>query len=150
MVEQLLSLRSPEGVPATARPEEGGAVLRVLQGIEGLLDGTAASWQRMQLVHERHWHRIPFREELTVTPIDELERRPMDERHEAVGCDISLGGISFKHAAPLPHRLVAVTFELSDGSTESLVTRLRWCRFGVDGAYRSGGVFMHSMELNAR
>lgn len=74
--------------------------------------------------------------------------RTLDGESKLVqGRDISLGGISFTHADPLPCRLVAVTFIQSEDKLDSVVTKLTWCRFMRDGLYRSGGQFLRTVRL---
>ncbi|MAG92781.1 MAG: hypothetical protein CMJ48_03400 [Planctomycetaceae bacterium] len=113
--------------------------------IEGLVDSLLASWQRSgSLIHGRRWHRIPYSKTISVTALDERSEEPVSEPIVATGQDVSLGGIAFAHSQAVPQRLVAVTFDLLDGSSESIVTALKWCRFGRDGRYRSGGRFLRA------
>jgi hypothetical protein len=120
--------------------------LRRLPEVEHLVDGFVASWHSgVASIQARRWHRIPFARRLTITPLDDSAHGPSGESFTVTGREISLVGVSFTHTRPLAARHVAVTFHLADGTTESVVTRLRWCRFRRDGVYLSGGQFLHSI-----
>ena len=88
---------------------------------------------------------IAIARRLTITPLDDAGHGRTGESFTVTGREISLVGVSFTHPRPLAARHVAVTFHLADGTTESIVTRLRWCRFRRDGMYLSGGQFLHSI-----
>ncbi|MDA1165086.1 MAG: hypothetical protein O3B13_18470 [Planctomycetota bacterium] len=106
-------------------------------------DSRQVSWyQTSSLLNDRRAHRIAFPETLLVVGVD---KDPRDGRFFAVskgivanGRDISIDGISFQHAGPVPHRSVAISFRSPTG-TETLVAKLSWCRFSRDGRYVSGG-----------
>jgi hypothetical protein len=120
------------------------AGLRRIPEVEHLVDGFVASWNSgAASIQARRWHRIPFERQLTITPLSDTADGTAGESFTVRGREISLVGVSFSHPHPLPARRVAVTFHLGDGTTESVVTRLRWCRFRRDGTYLSGGHFLN-------
>lgn len=127
--------------------EYGGDALAVLlrfPEVEALADGLVASWHSSNAsLQSRRWHRAQFDRPLTVTPLDDRTETPAGATLEASGHDISMAGLSFIHSQPLAARKVAVTFQFDDGTCESVVTLLRWCRFRRDGLYQSGGQFLH-------
>ena len=112
----------------------------------GRLVGTlvAAWYDSSSLRQQRDLHRIAFEHQLVLTPLDDETEEPTGQPQLIAGRDLSLEGISFAHDRPLPFRKVAVTFALPDGGVESMVTRLKWCRFTRDGCYQSGGKFLRT------
>ena len=110
------------------------------------------SWYRSGgLLNERRAHRVPFPETLHVVG---LVRSSVDGRFVvdsegfiARGRDISVGGISFRHDAPLPHRFVAVSFRSPFG-TETLIAKLLWCRFTRQERYFSGGCLITEPQFS--
>lgn len=120
---------------------------RVLQEVDGLLETIGATWHRRSPIgFGRRWHRLPFAGQMLVTP---LNGDIVDGASFPVtGNDISVGGISMVHDRPLTHRHVAITFTLADGSQESILTELKWCRFRRDGIYCSGGAFLRVIDLD--
>lgn len=125
------------------------AALRRLPEVQMLVDGSVASWHSsIASMQSRRWHRIVFEEPLIVTPLDDSTNEPSGEAFVATGREISLTGLSFMHQRPLAARKVAVTFQFDDGTSESVVAQLRWCRFRGDGHYQSGGQFLRSIALS--
>jgi hypothetical protein len=59
---------------------------------------------------------------------------------------IAVDGISFRHQVAIPHRYVAVRYRSSSG-TETLVTKLSWCRFERAGHYISSGQLTVESQL---
>jgi hypothetical protein len=122
--------------------------LRRIPEIEYLVDGFVASWHSgAASIQARRWHRIPFERRLTITPLFDAMDGAAGEPFHVIGREISLVGVSFTHRQPLAARRVAVTFDLADGTAESVVTRLRWCRFRRDCSYLSGGQFLYALEV---
>jgi hypothetical protein len=119
-----------------------GFLLRIPE-VEILADGPVASWHSSGAsLQSRRWHRARFERPLTVTPLDDPTERPSGPPLVVTGHDISLAGLSFVHDQPLAARKVIVTFQFDDGSSESVLTLLKWCRFRRDGLYQSGGQFL--------
>lgn len=126
------------------------AVLLRIPEVEALADGLVASWHSSSAsLQSRRWHRARFEKPLNVTPLDIRTELPAGVPMAVIGHDISLAGLSFIHEQPLPPRKVAVTFCLDDGTFESFVTLLKWCRFRRDGLYQSGGQFVRRVVANA-
>ena len=138
-----LSHRQPECEDTSEFP-----VLRTLEEIECLVAALVASWNiSPSLLQKRNWHRVGFHKPIGLTPLDDRSFEPVGQPTVMPGRDISLHGISFVHQHPLPYRTVAVTFLLQGGNTESIVTRLTWCRYTRDGYYHSGGKFVKTVAL---
>ena len=57
---------------------------------------------------------------------------------EAVGVDISLGGIGLVHRAPLPGHLAIVRFQIPDDETVCLAVETVWSNCSSDGEWMSG------------
>lgn len=129
--------------------EEGqDTVLQTLQEVESLIDTLSASWHTSpSILQSRRWHRLPYRKSILLTPIHEETDQPIADQRVATGQDISLGGICFLHDHPLPYRRITVTFPRDNGHIESLVIRLRWCRFTRHGFYQSGGKFLYPVHI---
>jgi len=122
------------------------AALRRIPEIEFLVDGFVASWHpSFASIQSRRWHRVPFDKPLLITPLEYASEFPSGESFPVRGRDISLAGISFSHREPLAPRKVIVTIRFEEGASVSVVTLLRWCRFGRDGVYQSGGQFLRSL-----
>ena len=83
-----------------------------------------------------------------MVPLDDRTENPLGSPLAVVGHDISLAGISFVHDRPLAPRKVAVTFQFEDGTSESILTLLKWCRFRRDGLYQSGGQFVRRVAAD--
>ena len=116
-------------------------------------DSPRVSWYQWGgLLNDRRAHRVAFPETLLVVGLatDSATGQfvPVAEPIIAQGRDISVDGISFQHADPLPHRYVAVSFRSPFG-TETLVARLSWCRFTREEHYVSGGCLTVEPQLNA-
>ncbi|NOX55047.1 MAG: hypothetical protein GXP27_11550 [Planctomycetes bacterium] len=136
--------------PAAPRPVETevSALLQGLGEVERLLQSLVASWHLTPaILQKRRWHRVIYRKPLVVVPIHEQKWEAEGEPRIVDGRDLSLGGISFRHIAPLPHRFVALHFRPESRSTPWVVTYLTWCRFTTDGKYLSGGRFVRTAEL---
>ena len=133
---------------ATDRAAPPLAVLRRIPEVVALADGVVASWHSSNAsLQSRRWHRTRFEKPLTVTPIDDRTECAAGQPFAVTGHDISPAGLSFTHDRPLASRKVAVTFSFEDGSRESVLTLLKWCRFRRDGVYQSGGEFLRPIEL---
>ena len=118
----------------------------------GETDSPRLSWHQWGgLLNDRRAHRVAFPEMLLVVGLtaDSATGQliPATGPIIAHGRDISVDGISFQHANPLPHRYVAVSFRTPFGS-ETLVARLSWCRFTRENRYVSGGRLTVEPELN--
>jgi hypothetical protein len=143
------SVPNPAVVSRDAREQHGGplAILLRIPELEVLADGIVASWHSSSAsLQSRRWHRAKYEKPLTVTPLDDRTEYPAGVPMAVIGHDISLAGLSFLHDRPLAPRKVAVTFRLEDGTVESVLTLLKWCRFRRDGLYQSGGQFVRPME----
>jgi hypothetical protein len=124
-------------------------VLLRIPEVEALADGVVASWHSASTsLQSRRWHRAKFDRPLTVVPLDDRTENPFGTPLAVVGHDISLAGISFVHDRPLAPRKVAVTFQFEDGTSESILTLLKWCRFRRDGLYQSGGQFIRRVAAD--
>ncbi len=119
--------------------------LQRIREITELLD-TVAGLDRNQgvTIHDRRWQRCEFTQPLVVQPLDSSVE-PEGEPWFVEGRDLSLGGLSFHHVEPLPHRLVLVTFPFVE-LERSLVAELSWCRFTQEGTYCSGGRFVRARQ----
>jgi hypothetical protein len=129
---------------ATANTVAFSALSR-LDEISRLIGSIAAEWGDSVMVHRRQDHRATFTNPLVLTPFDAGLAAPSGEPKLVVGRNVSLQGISFSHELPLPFRDVVLTFALPDGGVESMLTRLKWCRFTRDGQYHSGGRLLHTV-----
>lgn len=125
-------------------------MLRSAGEAEQFLEALVASWQAKPLgiVTSRRAHRVGYAWPVVLTPMDDAGRRTVGEPLQALGNDLSVDGVSFVHHRPLPYRHVAVTFDLGNGRSESVVTRLTWCRFTCEGLYRSGGRFLRKTAID--
>jgi len=115
-------------------------------------DPPRVSWHQWGgLLNDRRAHRVAFPETLRVVGLtaDSATGQfiPVTEPIIAQGRDISVDGISFQHADPIPHRYVAVSFRSPFGF-ETLVARLSWCRFAGEDRYVSGGRLTVESQLN--
>ncbi|HID21538.1 MAG TPA: hypothetical protein EYP14_03960 [Planctomycetaceae bacterium] len=142
--------------PAVSQPVEAdvsvevdvSAVLRSLAEVERLLESHVASWHiTPALLQKRKWHRVIYRKPLVIVPVNEQTGEAKGEPRIVDGRDLSLGGLSFRHVTPLPHRFVALHFRPDSQSTPWVVTYLTWCRFTTDGKYLSGGRFVRTTQL---
>ena len=135
--------------PCSAKSEHHQPrILQAIREIESLVDGASASWHTSaQVMQSRGLHRFAYCKPLWITPVDELAEQPSCDAIVVDGRDLSPGGVSFVHVAPLPYRIVVVTFQSADGRRASVLTRLNWCRFTRDGRYQSGGRFLRLFEL---
>ena len=150
MVHSTLEAVVPGPVVAPRRIRERGTdpqtVLLQIPEVEALADRVVASWHSSNAsLQSRRWHRAKFDKPLRVTPLDDLLEVPAGVPLAVVGHDISLAGLSFIHDQPLAARKVSVAFQLDDGTCESVLTLLKWCRFRRDGLYQSGGQFVRRM-----
>jgi hypothetical protein len=154
---------APESRPATAlaagdarRPLPKGHSHKGLSGpasrglaeLEQLVASVVASWQASPcLLDSRRWHRVGYCRPVVLTPLaDECAREGTS--WSITGKDISLGGFSFLHIRPLPHRFVAVTFVAGVATPVTLLVRLTWCRFTRESRYQSGGSFVREIVLD--
>lgn len=115
-------------------------------------DSPRVSWHQWGgLLNDRRAHRVAFPETLLVVGLAQDSAtgqfNPVTEPIVAQGRDISVDGISFQHADPIPHRYVAVRFRSPFGF-ETLVARLSWCRFTRENRYVSGGRLTVEPQLN--
>jgi hypothetical protein len=133
---------------AATQVAAAASILPKTHEIDRLVASVIATWNgRSPLLQKRRWQRILYDKPVVLTPLDEISGATKGESMLAHGHDISLGGISFTHSTPLPYRLIAVTLPRGDGRSESVVTRLTWCRFTLDGVYRSGGKFLRKGDV---
>jgi hypothetical protein len=142
-----LLTNSPSG--SESPPKTLDEVLSTVRGT----DSPRVSWHQWGgLLNDRRAHRVAFPETLLVVGLatDSVTGQfiPVTEPIIAKGRDVSVDGISFQHADPLPHRYVAVSFRSPFGS-ETLVARLSWCRFAREDRYVSGGRLTVEPQLDA-
>lgn len=125
------------------------AVLQRIHEVTTYVETLVASWNGPStFVERRRWHRIPYHQNILVTPLHDETNEPNGPPLLLPGRDISLGGVSFAHKDPLPYRKVACTFDRTSGCRESVIVKLTWCRFTKEGCYQSGGQFVQSISLN--
>lgn len=123
-------------------------VLCRLQSLASIVDGLMAEWIGSKaLIAARKSHRVPTRQFFGITPLCDETFEPLAESCRVQAYDLGTDGLSFIHQNTLPFRMVAATFQLADGELESVVTRLKWCRFTREGHYRSGGQFVRTIHL---
>jgi hypothetical protein len=151
MPSATLDVAIPEPVVALRDVHECSSdplsVLLRIPEVEALTDGVVASWHSSKAsLQSRRWHRTKFDRTFTVVPLDDRTDAPAGEPLVVIGHDISLAGLSFVHSQPLAARKVGVTFQLDDGTYESILTLLKWCRFRRDGLYQSGGQFVRRVN----
>ena len=137
-----------ESIPSTqAASSVASSALCRLDEISRLVETLVAAWYDAPLVQQqRGKHRIPFDQPLALTPLDDKTEEFIGQPQIVAGRNLSLDGVSFSHEQPMPFRKIALTFALPDGEVESMVTRLRWCRFTRDGLYQSGGTFLRTIR----
>lgn len=112
-----------------------------------LVAADKASWQEHPtLLQNRKLHRRAFQHSVVVTPLESMNMQPIGESVVARGRDISSGGIAFDHDAPIANRHVAVTLQVEDGGSITMITSLNWCRFTREGSYFSGGRFIRQID----
>lgn len=130
-----------------ADPIVASSALCRLDEVTRLVASLVAAWYDAPLVHQqRGEHRVSYDHPLALTPLDDKTEECIGQPTIVTGRNLSLEGISFSHREPMPFRKIALTFALPDGEVESMVTRLRWCRFTRDGLYQSGGTFLRTIE----
>ena len=114
--------------------------------VEKLLRSAAGPVGHTELRQDPRFH-FPYL--VQVWPIDGESCIDVSAPISVLGKHLSLGGFSFYHHRPIPHRVVAVQFP----GTSRLIHRLRlkWCRFLGEAWYDSGGKFegVHVQETNA-
>ena len=137
------AVESPDALAAGRR---GETLVERLQDLEKLIDALFASWLgALPLVPSRRSHRLPHRQSLAVTPLDDATLEPTGLTQRVTAWDVSTGGLSFLHQHTLLCRTIAVTFQFEPGEVQSVLTRLKWCRFTRSGHYRSGGQFLRTI-----
>lgn len=100
-----------------------------------------------QIVERRDDRRAVFTYQMRLTPLD--RGHAGREVITIVGRDLSVVGIGFEHAGPLPYRKARLSAadprldRLGLGELEMDVT-LQWCRFMEPGRYESGGRILRS------
>lgn len=132
-----------ESWPCAPVADTGGFASGGLQDLNLMIEGLSASWiGENRPTPARKLHRRDFLDDFAVTPLDDAELRPDGPMRLVQGRDVCRDGVSFQHRAPLTCRFAALTFRLSDERTESVVARLKWCRFTRSRTYRSGAQFL--------
>ncbi|GAB4159357.1 MAG: hypothetical protein Tsb009_36660 [Planctomycetaceae bacterium] len=117
--------------------------------METLAETLMASWlDGAVLLDHRRSHRVNHRVVFAITPFSECGTFPSGDSQLAKAWDISRTGISFTHQEPISCRMAVATFARPDGSVESILTRLKWCRFTKRGEYRSGGAFAKVLSMD--
>lgn len=148
-------IASVESAPLAAEVDtqsksRGGPLPSQLSGvreIERLMNSLVATWNVSRGATEfRRWQRVPFDQQIQLTPLNDDTWEPVASPMVVTGSNISLGGLAFSHSELLPFRTVAVRFQSDEGKTLSMVTNLKWCRFGADRSFVSGGSFIGTTD----
>ncbi len=117
--------------------------------IENLMHAHVASWSVSRGPLEfRSCQRVPFDQPIQLTPLNDETWEPVESPMTVTGSNISLGGISFRHSDLLPYRTVAIQFGSEERGPHATVVRLKWCRFGTDHSFVSGGTFVGTVDRN--
>ena len=124
-----------------------GQLIRRISDLERLVDGLMVEWVGNRApLYGRRSHRVPTRQFFDVTPLCDCGVESVGDSYRVQAFDLSTDGLSFVHSEMLPFRFVAATFELADSTLQTVVTRLKWCRFTRKKQYRSGGQFLRVLE----
>ncbi|MCC7084172.1 MAG: hypothetical protein IT427_04085 [Pirellulales bacterium] len=132
------SLRQPLSAgPHCAVGRAGDAAIRarVRQLLQSLLPVAPT-------IERRHDRRYPFPRLISLTPVADDGRTPLDKPMVVVGTSLSERGIGFFHTGPLMHRRMIAAFAGTDGGAIELLVVVGWCRFIGQGWYESGGRFV--------
>ena len=128
----------------------GLEIQRQILTIQNLVDTVFLSWMGTRpLIPTRRAHRVPSRQELALTKLDDRSLEPVGETTRVYAWDLSSRGLSFVHQSPLACRNVTITIPLPEGGMQSVQTRLTWCRFTRNRHYRSGGQFVRAISTPA-
>lgn len=112
-------------------------------------DERVASWHHCHnAVERRKCHRAAYRRPVVIHPWSVDLQAVEGDPSTAMGRDLSVEGFSFTHFAPMPYRLILVTFLLETAETQSAVLKLNWCRFTREQVYQSGGPFVKRIDSN--
>ena len=142
-LQRSCGLAAATSVTAASSGLEDLSVLERLGEMEQLVGSVLASWQDPeQVVQMRRYHRLPFKQPLLLTALDDRTGETIGEPIHVFGRDISDGGLSIEHEGPLTCCRAALTLSDGSGRSETLVVRLTWCRFTRRGTYQSGGPFV--------
>ena len=146
MAVESLELQDSNSVAGIASVPLGLKIQQRILTIQNLVDTVFLSWMGTRpLVPARRAHRIPSRQALALTLLDDRTLEPVGETTRVYAWDLSDRGLSFLHRTPLACRNVAITIALPGGGVQSVQTRLTWCRFTREGQYRSGGQFVRAI-----
>ena len=130
------SLSVPVAAQCDIRPDDEPAGYDPSGDVEAVVRDLLTRWdQSVEGLDRRRTTRVSFQRHLLLVPLDGITEQPLEERRIATGRNISLLGVSFTHREPLPYNKVAIAFELPDGLSSLIVTRLNWCRFTRSGLY---------------
>lgn len=118
-------------------------LIRRICDLDGVVEGLLAEWiGGRALLHGRRSHRVISRRFFSLTPVCEQTLQPAGATCRVQAYDLSPDGVSFTHRGTLPYRFVAATFQPAAGDPQTVLTRLKWCRFTRKQEYRSGGQFV--------
>ena len=101
--------------------------------------------RRSVVVERRRDQRYPYPHLVTLIPVAPDGSPLMDQAIVVVGKQLSVGGLSFYHRAPLPQRRAIVVLE-AGGERAALLVDLSWCRFTRPGWYENGGRFLQAVS----
>lgn len=121
-------------------PKANGTWLSIFGDFPALLDDLPISWfESVKVSDRRSEPRCWCDSQAWLSPIDDPAASDPPPAIPISLTDISRHGIGFSHTAPLPYRLIQISFESDDAPAPILVVRLQWCRFRRPGSYESGG-----------
>lgn len=95
----------------------------------------------------RRWARQPYCELVALLPVEPDGRTVVGEPVTVRGQDISMAGLSFRHATALPGRTFVAGLRDAFGHVQSLTISLTWTRFEAGGGYQSGGRFLRPSTM---
>lgn len=123
--------------PHPRQPPPADARAHVHSVIRQLLQQTVA-------VERRSDRRYPYPHLITLIPVAPDGTHLTDETTVVIGKQLSVGGLSFYHRQPIPHRRAVVVFEFGSHRAALLVD-LAWCRYMRQGWYVNGGRFIQAV-----
>lgn len=89
----------------------------------------------------RREQRYPYPHPIHLTPVGTRGGGTADCL-VVIGKQISLHGLDFYHAEPIPHGRVIASLDAGDRGWIGLLMELAWCRFSRHGVYDNGGRFL--------
>lgn len=151
MVELLIRAAETDvPTPDSIREREaaGRSPVHELREMERLIDRLAARWLgNTSPLRPRRSRRKGSHQNFALTPLSDGDLHPIGEMRRVQARDVSRDGISFQHRAPLACRFAALTFPLSADHLQTVIARLKWCRFTRGGTYHSGGRLLQRRQF---